>query len=1420
MFYIMKKNFLILLSLFWAGCFSQAITVDTSTYTVPELVTNVLVNKSCVPITNISWSTGTNFGSSNGIGYFENTNPLFPLSSGVILSTGDVTNAPGPNTTDLNFGNSLWTGDADHETILLASGISVNSTNATVLEFDFIPFSPNFNFQFLFASEEYGNFQCQFSDAFTFLLTNTSTGVTTNLAVVPGTTSPISVTTIRDNVYNSSCPSVNPSYFGTFNGGSNAVDSATNFNGQTVAMNAATNSLIPNTTYHIKLVIADRKDSQSDSAIFLGANSFNVGQDVLEPDLTIASNTAICDNGNHLLLSGLNPLIYSFEWTFNGSPIGGNTPNLLVTQPGVYGLTYTIITTSCPVTTDFITIEFYNPIVTPEPLDLYKCNSALARYTFDLSFNTPIVNVQGTQVSYHRSLVNATLNINPLPNNYTALVASLPLTIWIRIKNINSNCAITKSFQLSLAPPPVATKPSDITICETFPQTNTANFNISAQTATILGGQSATIYNVLYYLSLVDATAGTNPINSSVPFNSGDSTVFARVQNTTEPTCFTTTDFRLFVIPRPILDQRISQNVCGSYTLPTLVNPGSYYSGPNQGLPLLNAGDIITTDQTIYLFNTTTGTPSCASESSFNVTIVNPLEVAPINVTICDQYQLPRTPFGLRYFTLPSGPAGGGTELSAGSTISTLGTTTIYTYFSSTDLTNPCILENQFNLTINFTPIIAPIANVFECTSYNLPPLAVGNYYTFDSLTRIYTPAVSPITSTTTLYVFATNVGCRTPDTIFTVYINTFGLTDVIECVSYNLPSLPVGEYRDAPNGGGNIILPGLIFTTITVYTYIAGAVCSTDFFTITINAPFLTTPSNITSCGNFLLIPNADGGAYYTLPGGPATPGNIQLIPNVTTLTLTTTLYIYKPSISVVGCYNEKPWLITVNNKPKIDSRPNVDQCNSYVLSPLKNGEYYDDSNGVNPIAAGTVISLSNRLYIFAANLSDPTCFSENFFDISINGVEADPIPSQLSYCDSFTFPILPTLNNLYYDAPGGPLGGGNIIPPGTIVTNATVLPIYYIYYETGDRLNCSDENRFSIIITPRPIANPVNQLVTCDSFAANDGIFEFDLTSLAIRNQVLNGQTPDANFTLTFYTSLTDANNISAIPIANPSTYQNDTPFSDSVWIRVANNTLAVACFAVVELRLIINLFPEPVLLPEYFICEDHTTGTLLNQTTLDSGISGANYLFEWTLEGAPIGGNTPSITTTQVGNYVINVTDIITLCSRRASAKVIKYSPYLEIIYSDAFEYPTFITVNVLGAGSGNYEYQLDDIAFQSSNTFNSVLPGLHTITVRDKNGHCNPESIRAEIINYPKFFTPNGDRYNETWNIKHLTLTNPNVPIYIFDRYGKLIKQISPSSEGWNGQFNGKPLPASDYWFTVEYVEKGESKVFKSHFTLKR
>ena len=87
----------------------------------------------------------------------------------------------------------------------------------------------------------------------------------------------------------------------------------------------------------------------------------------------------------------------------------------------------------------------------------------------------------------------------------------------------------------------------------------------------------------------------------------------------------------------------------------------------------------------------------------------------------------------------------------------------------------------------------------------------------------------------------------------------------------------------------------------------------------------------------------------------------------------------------------------------------------------------------------------------------------------------------------------------------------------------------------------------------------------------------------------------------------------------------------------------------------------------------------------------------------------------------------------------------------------------------------------------------------------------------IIGYPTYFTPNGDGIHDTWNIFGL---DASAKIFIFDKNGKLIKQISPTTVGWDGTYNGIQLPSTDYWFSVEYTEFSVNKFFKSHFSLKR
>jgi gliding motility-associated-like protein len=145
---------------------------------------------------------------------------------------------------------------------------------------------------------------------------------------------------------------------------------------------------------------------------------------------------------------------------------------------------------------------------------------------------------------------------------------------------------------------------------------------------------------------------------------------------------------------------------------------------------------------------------------------------------------------------------------------------------------------------------------------------------------------------------------------------------------------------------------------------------------------------------------------------------------------------------------------------------------------------------------------------------------------------------------------------------------------------------------------------------------------------------------------------------------------------------------------------------------------------------------------------------------------------------------------------------------------------LVLTILATLAGNYLYQLDNGPFQTSPTFENVSSGLHSITVKDANGCSSSITVNnILVIGYPRFFTPNGDSYNDTWNIDGLKDQTASV-IRIFDRYGKFLKEITPAGMGWDGMYNGQPMPGTDYWFVVDYADQNGLRIFKSHFSLKR
>ncbi|KKK52289.1 hypothetical protein LCGC14_3106430, partial [marine sediment metagenome] len=145
-----------------------------------------------------------------------------------------------------------------------------------------------------------------------------------------------------------------------------------------------------------------------------------------------------------------------------------------------------------------------------------------------------------------------------------------------------------------------------------------------------------------------------------------------------------------------------------------------------------------------------------------------------------------------------------------------------------------------------------------------------------------------------------------------------------------------------------------------------------------------------------------------------------------------------------------------------------------------------------------------------------------------------------------------------------------------------------------------------------------------------------------------------------------------------------------------------------------------------------------------------------------------------------------------------------------------------IEIFAEGEGDFEYAINGGEFQDASIFNDVPPGMNTVIINDKSGCGTTAPLEFLIVGYPKFFTPNSDGMNDTWNIRGMeTLIDPTV--LVFDRYGKLMAQLGIDTD-WDGTINGTPLPSSDYWFRLEYRRQVDgvivAKSTRTHFTLKR
>ena len=351
-----------------------------------------------------------------------------------------------------------------------------------------------------------------------------------------------------------------------------------------------------------------------------------------------------------------------------------------------------------------------------------------------------------------------------------------------------------------------------------------------------------------------------------------------------------------------------------------------------------------------------------------------------------------------------------------------------------------------------------------------------------------------------------------------------------------------------------------------------------------------------------------------------------------------------------------------------------------------------------------------------------------------------------------------------------------------------------------TNTITNCS--NTAEIVLSVNTTIANTATLKVCDDFEET-GIVSFDL-SLA-ENQILDGESADI-IILGYYDSYNNA--LLQINELN-NNYTNTEPYNQTIFARLEQNG---SCYSIAEINLTVEYIPA--------LLEDETVYYCLNSFPETISLFGGivddvpnNYAYLWST-----GETTISIDVNEIGTYEVFVTKPLGCTNKRTITLLPSSTAIVETVEVIDLSENNIVTIVV--SGDGEYLYALDDEngIYQESSTFNDVPAGIHAVYVKDIKANCGIISEDISVLGFPKFFTPNGDTKNDTWQIKGFT-SNFDIPVVvnIFNRYGKLLAVLNTENLSWDGSHNGELMPTDDYWFVAQL---NDGRIHKGHFTLKR
>jgi len=357
----------------------------------------------------------------------------------------------------------------------------------------------------------------------------------------------------------------------------------------------------------------------------------------------------------------------------------------------------------------------------------------------------------------------------------------------------------------------------------------------------------------------------------------------------------------------------------------------------------------------------------------------------------------------------------------------------------------------------------------------------------------------------------------------------------------------------------------------------------------------------------------------------------------------------------------------------------------------------------------------------------------------------------------------------------------------------------------------NCFDIAKVNLEVSATNPLDVLALLESCDEDDINDGKFTFDLTDASV---IILESLPQQDLQIQYYRNQEDAA-LKINEILPQSAYMNEIAYEQQLFVRIESLSNG-ECVSVGEyVRLKVNPLPEFEVPVGAIYCQN------LEPITLSVSQAQDVYTYEWKDENGTIISTRETVEIVSGGTYTVTGTSALNCVSKVRILEVEESS--IASISQDDIEVVdggeiNSIQIDTSNLGIGDYEYALDSQfgPYQEDPFFDGVLPGIHTLYIRDQNG-CGIEQIKVSVIGYPKFFTPNGDGYNDTWQVQGVSF-QPKSNIYIYNKFGTLLAQLDArDEEGWFGTYKGRQLPSSDYWYRVE-LEDG--RVHTGHFSLIR